>query len=210
LGRIYLVRHGRTQWNRDKVFRGMAEVPLDEIGRKQARAIAAGIKDDLTAIMSSPIGRAMETATIAAREMGWPEPSAVDGLRDIDFGLLQGVPEEEAYRRFPVVMEDWKTRPQEVRFPQGESLEEVAGRAWSSMVAIAREHPEGTVMVVSHRVVTKVILLKAMGAGLESFWRIRQDTACINVLDFGDEEFWVRRVNDTCHLKGLEADRADF
>ncbi|MEW6080893.1 MAG: histidine phosphatase family protein [Bacillota bacterium] len=209
MGRIYLVRHGRTQWNRDKVFRGMAEVPLDEMGREQARAIAGGISDGLTAILTSPVGRAMETAAIAAGEMGGPEPRVVDGLRDIDFGVLQGVSKEEACRRFPGVMEEWRSRPQDVRFPQGERLEEVAGRAWASLVALAREHRDGRVMAVSHRVVIKVLLLKAMGAGLESFWRIRQDTACINVLDFGDEEFWVRRVNDTCHLKGLGPGRVD-
>lgn len=210
MARIYLARHGSTRWNLEKVFRGRADVPLDDLGRQQALSLAKAVMDKPRRVFSSPLVRAMETASIAAGNLGLSGPEALDGLIDMSFGDLQGLPEERVWSEYPGLIEAWKSCPEGVVFPSGEGLRDVAERACECLLTVARRHRGETLLLVSHRVVNKVLILNALGAGLGSFWRIKQDAACVNVLDLVDDYFVVRRVNDTCHLQGLETDGADF
>jgi broad specificity phosphatase PhoE len=203
---IYLVRHGQTAWNKEEVFRGRADIQLNEVGRKEALLTGQcleKIKVDL--IYTSPLSRAVETAEAIARPHG-KEAVVLQGLIDIDFGQWQGLSHETVRERYAELYQRWKDNPHLVRFPEGESLEEVRRRTLRAIDEILQAHVDETLVMVSHRVVNKTVLCGLLGLDNSHFWKIGQDTACINVLEFG-EGFVLRRLNDTSHLTDIERER---
>jgi len=210
--RIYLIRHGTTEWNREEIFRGRVECPLNDTGRAEARAAAdffRGIR--LDGIYSSPLARAAETAAAIAAGQG-VEVILDPAFADLDFGEWQGHPLKEVKEKYPDLYRAWRERPQEVTFPKGENLGQVRTRAWAGLLRIAQGNPDRTVVIVSHRVITKVLLCAALGLDNSLFWRIRQDTTAINGLEYSRGVFTVSLLNDTCHLKSLHppGERKDF
>ncbi len=201
--KIVLIRHGETKWNKEEVFRGRADIPLDETGIAQAEATGAALAHlRLRAVYSSPLARASKTAGAVARPHGLAV-QLVDGLADIDCGAWEGLPVEEARRRYPEMFQAWQKAPHTVTFPGGESLDMVADRAMAALDRIAAAHAgRETVAVVAHRVVNKLVLLRILGLGSAAFWRIRQDTCCINVVEHGPDGYVLHLLNDRCHLAG--------
>lgn len=199
--KIILVRHGQTKWNKDEVFRGRADIPLDATGTAEAEATASALaRVEMAAVYSSPLARAHETARIIARPHSLLV-RAVDGLADIDCGAWEGLSVEEARSKYPQVFEAWQSAPHTVTFPEGESLDDVAARATSALQEIQASHAENeTVVIVSHRVVNKLLLLWVLGLDSSAFWKIRQDTCCINVISHGPAGFVLHALNDRCHL----------
>ncbi|HUT75473.1 MAG TPA: histidine phosphatase family protein [Armatimonadota bacterium] len=208
---FYLLRHGETAWNREEVFRGRADVPLNERGRAQAAAIADALAHQpLAAVYASPLQRALQTAQPVAAACGL-EVQVDQRLTDLDFGDWEGVPLREAPERWPELFARWKREPGGVVFPGGEGLPVVRERAMAAIAEIAARHRGETAAVVSHRVVTKVALLAMLGLDESHFWRIRQDNGCLNRVERGDDGWVVVTINDRCHLRGLAADGArDF
>lgn len=218
MGRIYLVRHGRTAWNKGEVFRGTADIPLDDVGRQQARLVRGALvtlAPGARFIYCSPLSRAKETADIVA--CGFPgvrvEPD--ERFNDIDVGLWSGMALTEVEARYPGLYEAWVRAPHQVGFPGGETLEEIQDRAWSGIETLVPLLGDSDVILVSHRLTLKTIILKAVGSGLKSFWRMRLDTASISILETGgygaEDRLTLSRLNDVSHLKPLGApDRIDF
>ena len=210
--RIYLIRHGTTEWNREEVFRGRVECPLNDTGQAEARAVAAyfqGIKIDK--IYSSPLARAAETAAAIALGQGF-EVLLDPAFTDLDFGEWQGHALKEVREKYPDLYQTWRERPQDVTFPKGENLDQVRSRAWAGLLKVAQGNPDRTVLIVSHRVISKVLLCAALGLDNSHFWQIKQDTAAINCLEYSKGVFTVSLLNDTCHLKSLHlpGGRKDF
>lgn len=208
---LLVLRHGETPWNREEVFRGHADVPLNERGRAQARALAAALAaEPLAAVYASPLQRALQTAQPVAAACGL-EVQVDQRLTDLDFGEWEGVPLREAPQRWPELFARWEREPGTVVFPGGEGLPVVRERAMAAIAEIAARHRGETVAAVSHRVVTKVALLAMLGLDESHFWRIRQDNGCLNRVERGDDGWVVVTLNDRCHLRGLAADGArDF
>lgn len=203
---IYLVRHGQTAWNREEVFRGRADIPLNETGRKEALLTGQYLRGvSIEAIYSSPLSRALETADAIARHQG-KEVQTLEGLIDIDFGGWQGLSHEAVREEYEELYRQWKDTPHLVRFPGGESLEEVRERALEAIHGVLRDHAGETLAMVSHRVVNKIVICGLLGLDNSHFWEIGQDTGCINVLEFRDG-FILRCLNDTSHLKTIEGER---
>jgi broad specificity phosphatase PhoE len=205
---IYLIRHGETEWNREEVFRGRKDIPLSDRGREQARLLASRLRDTLlAAVYSSPLQRASETARIVA---ACQAVDPADGLTDMSFGEWEGLPLSEVEARWPDLHALWQTRPESFTAPGGENLEAVRSRALPALETIAQTHPDAAVAVVSHRVVNKVLLCAALGLDQSQFWRIRQDTCCLNIIERAPHGWILRLLNDTCHLGRSAGDRRDF
>lgn len=208
---VYLVRHGQTAWNREEVFRGRADIPLNATGRKEAQLTGQYLRGiSMDAIYSSPLSRTLETAEAIARYQG-KEVQILEGLIDIDFGGWQGISHEVVRERYAGLYRQWKESPHLVRFPEGESLEEVRKRALGVVHGVIRDHAGETLVMVSHRVVNKIVICGLLGLDNSHFWQIGQDTGCIDVLEF-EEGFTLRCLNDTSHLRTIEGEkvRIDF
>ena len=119
---IYLVRHGETQWNKEEVFRGRKDIPLNEAGRKQAKqagAYFAGMP--VSRIVSSPLARARETAEAIGLATGAPVETA-EAFIDINFGIWEGLPLREVKERYPADFALWRASPEKLRIAGGETL----------------------------------------------------------------------------------------
>lgn len=210
--RVYLVRHGTTEWNKEEIFRGRLDCKLNETGQAEARALAEYFTHiPLQAIYSSPLSRAMGTARPVAEAKGLrviPEPDFID----LDFGEWQGLPLKEVREKYSDLYRLWQERPEAVHFPGGEDLAQVRTRAWEGLQKILRDNPEGNALIFSHRVVTKILLCAVLGLENSHFWKIRQDTTAVNCFEYNRGSFVASLINDTCHLKSIPANsgKKDF
>ena len=198
--RLIVIRHGRTEWNRVERFRGRADIDLDEVGMKQAEAAAERIAEwQVSAIHSSPLCRALTTAMILARPFGL-EVKSLPGIIDIDYGEWQGLSPEEAAAKDSALYAEWLESPHIVKFPGGESLAEVRERAASAVDSVIMEHPEGTIALVSHKVVCQILILSLLGVDNSHFWQVSQDISAVNLFEIRDGVPSALLLNDTCHL----------
>ncbi len=198
--RFVLVRHGQTEWNRVERFRGRADIPLNETGLAQAKALARHLASwAIAAIYSSPLKRTRETGKAIARQLGL-EVKPLEGLLDIDYGALQGLTPEEAEQRYPNIYRQWLQEPHLVRFPQGESLAQLEERVLESVRELARSHRGETVVLVGHKITNKVLLCAVLGLDNSYIWQIGQDEAAVNIFEWQEGGFYLTLLNDTCHL----------
>jgi len=203
MARIILVRHGETDWNKREVFRGQIDVLLNQNGLNQAQAVGNALKGQkLNAIYSSPLSRAVQTANEIAKFHNL-DVNLEDGYLDLNYGQWQGVSHEEVKTRYPELYDKWHEQPHLLRFPGGESLNDVRERAINALERIIFIHPGDTIIVVAHRVVNKVLLCSVLDLDNSHFWRIRQDTCCINIFEDSKIGYVLYCLNDTCHLKHL-------
>jgi len=209
---ILLVRHGETAWNREKVFRGRHDIPLNDNGRAQASLLAAALAArQIDAAWTSPLARATETAAIILAPHR-VRAAVHEGLTDINYGEWTELAESMVAQRWPQEYAQWLAQPETVRPPGGETLAEVSARAFAAVEDIARRHEGGTVLIVAHRAVNKVIILRMLTLGVERFPFIRQDNCCVNEFERTARDYVVVRLNDIGHLVrgGVEAVAADF
>jgi len=201
--KLILARHGETVWNVEKIYRGRADVNLDEVGVKQAGLLGKYLSNwELEAIYSSPLRRAIDTANIIARYQKIGIQIA-EGLIDFDYGEWQSLSEQTAKNLYPALHDEWHNNPHKVRMPGGESLEDVKKRAIKVVNAVLSEY-QGSVLLVSHRVVNKVLICSLLGLGNSYFWNIKQDVSGITIFNYVDGRFVLTRHNDTSHLKELQ------
>lgn len=203
---VILVRHGQTSWNREDRFRGRADLPLDQFGIRQAAAAGQHIaaRWSPSAVYCSPLLRARQTADAIAKAC---QLSVVPlpGLVDIDYGAWQGLSPIEVQQAYASEYAAWRSAPHTARIPKGETLDEVRGRAFAALREILQEHAgEVVVVLVAHTVVNRLLLCAILGLPTASFWRLRQDTAAINVFEFDGQDFTLVTLNDTSHLDALE------
>lgn len=200
---ILLVRHGETDWNREERFRGRTSVPLNAKGLWEADVTAQRIARqwNVTAVYSSPIKRARQTAEVIAAATT-PPVRIIDDLQDIDYGAWQGMTRDEAAKRDSKTMNDYLTAPGRMRIPGGESFAAAQRRAVHALRIVGSRHSHETIVVVSHTDVNRLVLLAALGASVDSLWLVGQDTCAINVLHV-DDVVSVLSLNDTCHLQAL-------
>ncbi|HPU00666.1 MAG: histidine phosphatase family protein [Firmicutes bacterium] len=200
---IILVRHGETDWNKEKIFRGRIDVPLNEKGLMQARRTAAALREiPLKAVYSSPLARAHATAEAIAEARGLAVIKD-EAFNDPSFGLWEGRPVAEVAREYPEEFRNWQEAPHLWQPPGGESLASVRERSWRRLLELSREYAGETLAIVSHRVVLKLLILSALGLDESKFWMIAQSPCAINVLACTGESFTVNRINETCHLESL-------
>jgi broad specificity phosphatase PhoE len=209
---IYLVRHGQTAWNKEEVFRGRTDIPLDETGLREAELAGEYFRPiHIQAIYSSPLSRSWQTAQkIALIHPLRVEP--LEGLIDMSFGVWEGHSLREVEEKDGVRYQQWRDEPHLVKLPGGETLEEVRARAMASLDKIVHQHLEQTLVLVSHRVVNKVLICGILGLDNSHFWQITQDTTAINLIQYRKGHYVLSLLNETCHLRGLrtEKTRTDF
>jgi broad specificity phosphatase PhoE len=200
---IILVRHGQTPWNKDKIFRGTVDIPLNDTGREEARLAGEWLKGEtLHAAYTSPLSRSRDTAEAIARHHGLAVAD-LPGLGDLNYGDWQGLPLSEVKVKYADLYRQWETAPHTVRFPKGETLDEVRARALAGVEEVVKRHPGQVVLLSAHRAVNKVLIAAIIGLDNSHFWRIGQDTTAINRFRRAGAVWEILLVNDTCHLRGL-------
>ena len=200
--KLILVRHGHVEGISPERFRGRAELPLTELGRREAEITAVRIAATWrpAAIYTSPMGRCVETGTAIGKPLGL-SASAMPGLNDIDYGDWQGLTADEARARWPDELDTWYRHPDWAAIPRGETLQQVLTRAVAALREVIRHHPDDTIVLVAHDSVNRVLLLHALELPLSRYWRFKQNPCCINELDLSADGFTILGINQTDHLR---------
>lgn len=203
--RIFLVRHGETEWNRINRFQGISDIPLNAKGKAQAEALAQVLKDEtIHVVYSSPLIRARETA----RAIRHFHPSSLyveeEGLKEMDLGDFEGMEASDWAKEYPKFRKKWRKSPSSIKLPGGESLKGVQVRAVNVLESIIQKHSsETSLLICSHNFVIHAILCHALEMSLDNFREIKQETAALNLLYKLDDRLVVEKVNEISHLRHL-------
>jgi len=204
---IYLVRHGQTAWNKEEIFRGRTDVPLDETGLKQAELVGQYFNGmEIHRIFSSSLSRAWQTAEKIAGFHNLKVQS-LQGILDMSFGNWEGRPHQEIRQTDSKTYRQWVETPHLVTLPGGESLDGVRVRAMAALEEVIRNHPGKTHILVTHRVVSKVLICAILGLDNSHFWQIAQDPTAVNLIQHRNGKYILSLMNETCHLKPLKEQR---
>jgi broad specificity phosphatase PhoE len=200
---IILVRHGETQWNAAEVFRGRADIALNENGFAQAKLLGEYLKhEDIGAVYSGPLQRAVKTAEALAAPHNLPV-NITGSLNDIDCGKWEGLPLTEVKEKYEEDYQDWLDTPEQVRIPGGETLDEVTNRAMPFIWEAIKKTEKGKIVLVSHRAVHKVLVTALLDMDNSAFWSFKLDTAGLTRFTFDGRRFIMTAFNDTSFLKPL-------
>jgi len=203
-----LVRHGETEWNVTNIFRGRIDIELSQTGMKQAELLAEYLSDTkVDAIYSSPLKRALQTAEAIARYHRLSVEIA-PALLDFNFERWQGLSRQEVRDKYKALYAEWLENPHQVQIPDGENLDNVRKRALGVVESIIAKH-EGTAILVSHRVVNKVLICALLGLDNSHFWNIAQDTCGITLFTYENNRFVLAKHNDTSFLASLQKARLE-
>ena len=210
--RLLLVRHGETEWNRQKRFQGQIDVPLNNNGHAQARRASeflATVKIDKA--FSSPMLRPKDTALEILSKHPNIKLELFDELKEISHGLWEGKFEHEIEAEFAGQLDIWQSQPETVQMPEGENLQQVWDRIAIIWQKIVESVPAGeTALVVAHDAVNKAILCLLFDFTPEQFWVFKQGNGGVSIIDYpqgADGRPILQSCNITTHLSEGILDR---
>ena len=199
--KFFLVRHGETEWNRLGRFQGHEDIKLNDRGLSQAKETAkAAAEWGHSAIYASPLTRTVQVAEEMVKVTLVPV-SKQPGLKELNLGDLEGVTGEEMRQGWPEVFSAWRSAPEKVSMPNGESLSQLRRRAWQAILDIEEKHSEDeSVVVISHNFAIRSIVGELLGVPLENFHRMSLSLASVCTFDSDDRGRRLTSYNSTGHL----------
>jgi probable phosphoglycerate mutase len=203
--RVLAIRHGETAWNVDGRIQGQLDVPLNDMGRWQVHRLALALADEnIAAIYSSDLVRALETAQAVARASG--DAIVTDtGLRERGFGVFEGLSYTEINARWPELAERWRKRDPEFGAPGGETLNQFYTRSTATATRLAALHPGQTIALVSHGGVMDCLYRAAARVALDAPRSWQLGNAAINRLLYTPQGFTLVGWSDNYHLDDDDA-----
>lgn len=198
---LYLIRHGQTDFSRENRFCGTIDPPLNEIGLRMAEAFGAAYGDKKwEAIYCSPRTRTQQTAAPLAARAG-VAPIIDDGLQEIAYGAWEGMRHEEVQARWPEAYAYWSADVASRGTPGGETAFHVAARAAPVIERIRLEHPQGRVLIVSHKATIRILICALLGMDVRLFRdRIGQPVAAVTRFEMKKWGPMVTLLGDVSHL----------
>lgn len=203
--RLLLIRHGETLWNAEGRYQGQMNSPLTELGRKQAQAVGirlAGENPDL--IVSSDLGRAMQTAEQIRKHHPEARFEEDDQLRERHFGIFQGLRPVEALAAAPEAHHRYQEQSPDYRIPEGESLRDLYTRANRRINHWAAELGEGTLIVVAHGGIIGQFLRYVVQLSLEPERRYKFVNCAFNHFQCENGTWYLVTWGDVSHLSNLK------
>ncbi len=185
--RLWLVRHGLTEWNAQQRFCGHRDIPLSERGRGQAHWLAERLQEEMiSAIYTSDLVRARETAEIISYQRTPAVQIRVsDAWREIDFGEWEGLTYAQIAEQFKGQL-GFFTNPESYSPPNGESLAHMQRRVMNALAAIAYSDDlpaTRNVVIVSHGGPLRILLCNLLGMPIQRQWQMRLDHGSLSAID---------------------------
>lgn len=204
--KIFLVRHGQTEWNHEQRYQGHTDVSLDKIGIKQAELVAARLfEKGLKAVYSSDLQRASKTAQIIADVAGCPLHTT-PLLREANFGEWEGKTRLQIQEGYPGLFDKYRADSINYRPPSGETLDEVRQRITEALTRIKEEVQDGSVAIVGHGGSLRWIIMDCLSAPIETYRRLTLDNGSLSLVQYESTGHWLSLFNDTSHLGALLSD----
>ncbi len=187
MSKIFLTRHGETEWNTSGLVQGSLDSPLTAAGVEQAKRLADRLAgEDIELVFSSPLGRAVSTAAVIAAKLDLPVVECEE-FREISFGTWEGQAWQDLQHSDPKGFISWTKTPYLHRFPRGESMGDVLARAKAKLLQLYRDHPARNLCVVSHGVTLKVMVTDLMGFDLKDWERTPwQPNTALNIFEINN------------------------
>ncbi len=198
--RLLLLRHGETAWNRERRYQGGTDTPLSAAGLQQAEAAARELKEHpFAAVYSSPLQRARETAAPIASAHGL-QVLTDPAFKELSFGEWEGLTLDEARTRDAELYEGWAKTPHLVSLPGAETLAQARERVLAGLERLRAGYRDEFVCLVAHGIPVRILILEALGLGLDRIWTLHSAPTGISELEFRDDWTAVHRMNTLVHL----------
>jgi broad specificity phosphatase PhoE len=200
--RLILIRHGETAHNKGNITLGRADIPLNDRGIAQARAVASSFTHAPAAIYTSPLRRASDTASMIAAHTRAPA-TIDDDLIEMDVGEMEHLTGTELRARYPEFLSLWMSDGDAVadaRMPGGETLREVQERAWRFVERASASHSRETIVAVTHNFVILTLVCRALDLPLARFRRMRPVVGSKSLIEVREGQARLIRFNEVTHL----------
>lgn len=201
---IVLIRHGLTLWNVASRIQGISDTKLAPEGLNQARLLAENFPfDKIDAIYSSDLSRAKKTAQVVADKFNL-QVQTTAGLREVDFGIWEGRYFSDLEKYDAENLKIFYTMPDKLKLERAETFQQAQSRAMNELNKIIARHEsagESRIICVAHGTINRLILLSILEIPLKNLWRLNQFNTAVNVFRVDDDNFTVKLINSTAHLK---------
>ena len=206
--RIFLIRHGETNWNKEGRFQGQIDIPLNDNGKNQARKTFEYLSNiSFNKAFSSSMHRPYETAQIILQNNKDLKIEKIDALVEISHGLWEGKLESEIRDNWPKLLENWHNKPEKVIMPEGESIKDVSERSIEAFNNICLSQKDNDLtLLVAHDAVNKTLICNILGLNYSNIWMIKQGNGGITVIDLFNDPSKppvISALNITTHLGGI-------
>ncbi|HHV46691.1 MAG TPA: histidine phosphatase family protein [Tissierellia bacterium] len=201
--KIYLARHGESQWNILKMIQGQKDVPLTEKGINQAKLLGKRLKGEkIKKIYSSDLLRAYETAKIVGEIIN-VEVIALKEFREINFGIWEGMSNDELYKYYEEEYELWLRNPEKLILEGAETLYDLQKRAISGINKIinTKDSSINNILIVSHSATIKAIILGLLDMDISHYKNLALDNVSLSIIEFRKYNNVLKLFNDTSHVK---------
>lgn len=199
--KLFLVRHGETEWNRLGKFQGCIDINLSQEGIVQAKCVSKRFNGNFDRIYASPLKRAYNTAEIICENKGI-KPSLAHDLREVNFGQWEGLTIKDIMNDFPDEFHKWRYDHKEGPMCGGDlSIRQASIRATNAVKEIVSKHKGEKVIVVAHGGIIRAALIGLFDWNITMYHKMAIGNTSINELHFDDElNPIIVRLNDTAHL----------
>lgn len=208
--RLYLVRHGETEWNKASRIQGRTDTELSSLGIEQAKKLAYRLNsEDIDVVYSSSLKRAMKTAGIIAECKGCSLYESED-YHEIRLGPWEGMTMSEIQEKYSEHLLTYKEDPINFKLPGAETFAELTERTYRAISEIVAMHKGKNILLVSHGTAIKAAIIRILGIDMNNYIKFKIDNASISIIDFYDdsaEKPVVYCLNDTCHLHDTASGR---
>lgn len=199
--RIYLIRHGITLWNNEFRYQGHTDIELSPEGKTQAQALRQRLQqENITAIYSSNLKRALETAEII-NEPHQLEIKINPLFKEINFGVWEGLTYKDLQIKYPEQLKIWTETPHLLKLEKGETFSELRDRALIGIQEVLSFYKEGNILIVSHGGTIASLICGLLKEPLIKMWEYKQKNAALNILRIHDDEVSIEVLNDTSHIE---------
>ena len=205
MGKVYIVRHGETEWNAQGRIQGHTDVPLSDQGRRQAQSIAQrlrGVPFDVA--FASDLARTHETAETILDGTAIPLHTTPQ-LREYNKGVFEGLNVHEYARQYPDQYRASLANDLDFAPTGGESIRQTQVRIGAFCDDMLQRHPDDTILVVGHGGSLRALLVKLLDLPLESNWKFVMGNCALSLIYTYPDNAVLHLYNDTGHLAGMPA-----
>ncbi len=199
--KLYLLRHGQSEWNILGKIQGQVDTVLTEKGIEQAQKAAQRlIGEQIDMIYSSDLKRACDTAKIVGKELDL-DVTQLCSIREINFGVWQGLDLDTIKRDHEDNYKLWRTEPHNLRLEGGESIQVVQDRAIKDVKRLVAENPDKNILLVSHGTTIKTLIVGLLDIDISKYNKMTIGNTGLSIIEFKEFSPVLQVLNDTNHIK---------
>ena len=199
--KLYLLRHGQSEWNILNKVQGQEDINLTDKGIEQAKKAADRLyNEEIDLIYTSDLKRAYETAKIVGSRLNL-DINKVEGLREINFGIWQGLKLDEIKKDYESEYSLWRKEPHKLNLETAEKLSELQDRMLKTTNELIMRNPNRNILLVSHGTAIKALILGILDIDISKYNKITIGNVGLSIIEFREFSPVIKVLNDTNHVR---------